>query len=56
MFTRTEGFARSAEAPVFTLSIVSLHVATGAGLLAACLSLAILSGPAKAPALRAVAA
>ena len=56
MFTRTEGFARSAEAPVVTLSIVSLHVATGAGLLAACLSLAILSGPAKAPALRAVAA
>lgn len=56
MFTRTEGFVRSTEVPLFTLSIVSLHVATGAGLLAACLSLAILSGPAKAPGLRAVAA
>ncbi len=56
MFTRTEGFVRSAEAPLFTLSIVSLHVATGAGLLAASLSLTILGGPAKTPSLRAVAA
>lgn len=56
MFTRTESFVRSPDAPLFTLSVVSLHVATGAGLLAACLGLAILSGPSKAAELRAVAA
>lgn len=56
MFTRAEGFVRSTEVPVFTLAVVSLHVATGAGLLASCLSLTLLSGPSKAADLRAVAA
>lgn len=57
ILARVESFARSADAPVGTLVLVSLHVATGAALLAACLGLTILTGPArKAPELGAVAA
>ena len=57
IFTRTESFVRSPDAPVGTLLLVSLHVATGAGLLAACLGLTLLSGPSKdVRELRAVAA
>ena len=54
MFTRTDSFVRSADAPAGTLLIVSLHVATGAGLLAACWSLTLLSGRPKALEARAV--
>jgi heme A synthase len=56
MFTQKDGFVRSTQVPLSTLAIVSLHVATGAGLLAACLGLTLLSGPSKAADLRAVAA
>lgn len=57
ILTRVEAFERSPDAPLFTLAIVSLHVATGAALLASCLGLTLLAGPArKAPELGAVAA
>jgi heme A synthase len=55
--TRNMPFERSTAAPAGTLVLVSLHVVLGAGLLAACLCLTLLSGPArKAPELGAVAA
>lgn len=55
--TRNVPFERSMAAPASSLVVVSLHVALGAGLLAACLCLTLLSGPArKAPALGTVAA
>ena len=57
ILTRVESFVRSPDAPLGTLVIVSLHVATGAGLLAACLGLTLLTGPSKDVAeLKAVAA
>lgn len=57
ILARVESFSRSPDAPAGTLILVSLHVATGAALLAACLGLTVLTGPArKAPELGAVAA
>ncbi|HEX7900172.1 MAG TPA: COX15/CtaA family protein [Planctomycetota bacterium] len=55
--TRHAGFERGMAAPAGTLLLVSAHVVLGAGLLAACLCLTLLSGPGrKAPRLGAVAA
>lgn len=54
VLTRREGFVRSTEAPAVTLLLVSAHVVTGAGLLAACAVLAALCrrpSPAPAPVL-----